>query len=108
MIGIVLYVYSPLLDHWLGHKYYARPHTHIHLPENIVTLETEGHFSENDDHEEDVVCVLDIEALFFIVLIVYAPLIIQNAPLIFDLFPYYLQSSTISLSSLDPPPRIHA
>jgi hypothetical protein len=107
-MGIVLYVYSPLLDHWLGHAHYARPHIHIHLSDNVVTVETEGHFAENGDHEEDVLCVLDIEALFFVVLNVYVALIVQNVPLIFDLFPYSLQGSPIYLSSLDPPPRIYA
>ena len=115
VFGVVLYIYSPLLDHWLDNDHYIRPHTHIHLSENILTnvstqnhREIEGHFSENSDHEENILCMLDIKTLIYALLNVNAVLIVENVPLIFDLFPYYMQGSTVYLPLLDPPPRIYA
>ena len=114
-MGIVLYVYSPMLDHWLGHGYYARPHTHIYLPKTISTefstqyhVETEDYHSENSEDEDYILCLLDINALFYVALDVNVVLIVQNVPLIFDLFPYLVTGSTVYLPSLDPPPRIYS
>ena len=102
-----------MLDHWLGHEYYSRPHTPVHLPENIFTeistqdhAEIEHHHSGHSEHEENVLCLLDINALFFVVLDVNIVLIMKTVPLIFDLFPYLVKGSNVYLSSLDPPPRI--
>jgi len=77
------------------------------------TYEAEGaeHFSDHAEHEESVLCLLDVNALFYAALNFNVPLItsaIQNSTLIFDLSSLYLQISTIYLSSLDPPPRIYA
>lgn len=111
-VGMFVYLYSPLLDHWAGHETYARPHTHIHV-ENIFAqypvVETNVHVSEHGEHEEGVLCLLDINALFSVIFYFNAGesiCTIQNSQLVFDLLPPYQQVSAIYLSSLDPPPRI--
>ena len=115
VIGIVLYVYSPMLDHWLGHDYYARPHTHIDLPGNLSTgifaqnqIEIDDHHPEHSEPEDYVLCLLDINTLLYAPLDDNVVLIVQNVPLIFDIFPYLVTGSTVYLPSLDPPPRIYA
>lgn len=113
VMGIILYVYSPLLDHWLGAEHYVRPHTHAYLPETISTeistlyhFDAENHLSTDGDHEENILCSLDIKTLLYVVLNVNVILIVQNVPLIFDIFPHYVGGSSVYLPSLDPPPRI--
>ena len=72
-------------------------------------FETEAHFAEDEEHEAGLICLLNLNALFYVAFNFNAPLTtcsIQTASLIFDLSPIYLQVSTIYLSSLDPPPRI--
>lgn len=114
VFGVVLYLFSPLLDHWLGFENYTRPHTHIHLSENASThLHTFGqeagdHMSGDAGHDDGFLCLLDINALFYVALnisVTESDCAVQNTPLIFDLSPSYLQVSTIYFSSLDPPPR---
>ena len=110
-----MYLFSPLLDHWLGSENYGRPHTHVHLSESASTIllntfgpETEDHFAEDNEHEDSYLCLLDINALFYVALNVNnmgSVFAVQNSPLIFDLSALYLQVSGIYLSAVDPPPR---
>ena len=116
VVGIVFYLFTPLLEHWLGYENYARPHTHIHFVDEasstifgLSQFEHEEHFTEAEEHEAGFLCLLNINALFYVALNFNAPLTactIQNSTLIFDLSLTYLQVSTIYLSSLDPPPRL--
>ncbi len=114
VIGVFLYVYTPILDHQLGSEYYVRPHTHISIFTHTSTLhleDTENLFlgnGEHSDHEENVLCLLDIKTLVYVPFNISVALIVQYIPLIFDLLPYYMQGSTIYLPSLDPPPRIYS
>ena len=115
MIGIVLYVYSPMLDHWFGSDTYTRPHTHIHLSANILvespapnSFEVEDDHSENSESQEFILCSLDINTLFCVTPDANVFLIVQKIPLIFDLFPYLVMGSSVFLASLDPPPRIYS
>ena len=115
VLGIISYLFSPLMDHWLGHDTHTRPHTHVSFPENnfitiapLLLLETSEHFPENSEHEEGFLCVLDVNALFFAAIdvsLVPTRCMIRNAPFIFDFFHCYVKVTPIYLLSLDPPPR---
>jgi hypothetical protein len=114
--GIFLYLYSPLLDHWLGNGTHSRPHSHTQVASRIVlegahslehtSVATTG---EHGEHEEEVLCLLDIDALLALVLTVTgaSPVSLEpQQPLVFGAFASYLDVSVIYLSSLDPPPNI--
>ena len=114
--GIFLYLYSPLLDHWLGNGAHSRPHTHTHVARNVILEATHFHestsvekLSEHGEHEEGVLCMLDIDALLALVLTFTSapPIPLEpQQPLIIGSAPSYLGVSIIYLSSLDPPPNI--
>jgi hypothetical protein len=115
--AILFYLYSPLLDHWLGHESYARPHTHYHITADILAVTPDYHklFSTHqpdthDDHEEEVLCLLDINALSIALYTTISPNwfldFAHNAPLTFELYAPYFLTASVYLSSLDPPPRI--
>jgi hypothetical protein len=118
VLGIFLYLYSPLLDHWLGNEVYARPHTHVHVSKEIVSQFSPYHETDSSgysldqaqhEHEEGVLCFLDIDALLALLLVFnIAPQaqLVQHLPLVFELAPFYFRVSIIYLSSLDPPPTI--
>ena len=112
--SIPVYLFSPLLDHWLGNESYARPHTHIHVSENGFAAQlhhfeaaADGH-DEHAEHEELFFCVLDLNAFFAIALINtgLTNCLVQKNILTSGLPLPYLQIETIFLSFLDPPPRI--
>jgi hypothetical protein len=114
VLGIFSYLYSPLLDHWLGNEVYARPHTHVHVSKDTISqfsLHHEPDLSGNSveqeqhEHEEGVLCLLDIEALLALLLafnIAIQAQLVQQLPLVFELVPFYFPVSIIYLSSLDP------
>ena len=116
--GIFLYLYSPLLDHWLGNEAYARPHTHVHISDDVISqisLDQEHDLSgflidqTQQEHEEGVLCFLNIDAPLALLLAFHmAPQVqlVQHLPLVFELVPFYFPVSIIHISSLDPPPTI--
>lgn len=116
VFGVLLYLYSPFLDHWFGNEIHARPHTHAHVsrdrnPQFSPHHETDSlrHSVDQDSHEEGLFCLFDIDALLALLL---AFDIVPNAQLerqptiVFKLSPIYLHVSIIYLASLDPPPNI--
>lgn len=111
--AVLVYLFSPLLDHWLGNDAFARPHTHIYLSENHLPSQfrhaedtADGH-AINDEHAEFILCLLDINAFLAIALINtgLANSLVEKNILVFGLPLPYLPTETISLSSLDPPPQ---
>lgn len=119
VLQVFLYLYSPLLDHWLGNETHARLHTHVHVSNNITpqfSLHHKPHSSENmveqehhEHHEEGVLCLLDIDVLLALLLafdIVPQAQLGHHQPLAFELVPYYFRVSIVYLASLDPPPTI--
>ena len=116
VLGMFIYLYSPLLDHWLGFEIYARPHTHLHVSKDIIRQISFGHETdlsglvidqEQHEHEEGVLCFLDIDALLAILLafnIASHTQLVQHLPLISKLVPVCNDVSIIYLPSLDPPP----
>ena len=114
-----MYLYSPFLDHWLGNEAYARAHNHVHISKDLVSQISPHHdhretdssvYSvDQDQHEESVLCLLDIDALLALLLAFdIAPCAepVQHPHLAFGLAPYYRSVSIIHLASLDPPPNI--
>ena len=108
VIGIILYVYLPLLDHWLEHEHYARPHTHIHLPEDTFYGKTGRLFLEHQASEESALCLLDIKTLICVLPNVNIVLTLQDVLLNFGLPFYQVYVAAIYLPLLDPPPRSFA
>ena len=118
VLGVFLYLYSPLLDHWLGNEVYARPHTHVHISEDITSQyslhhepDSAGYTAAQDqhEHEEGFLCFLDIDAVLALLLafnMVAQAQLVQHSPLVSELVPFYLPVSILHLSSLDPPPTI--
>jgi hypothetical protein len=112
---IFFYLYSPLLDHWLGVESYTRPHTHLYFSTNILTEipdQSEIHWENHSEgHQEGVLCFLDINALLSIALYVTITLdwfldFAHNSSFVFNHWVPYFLAASIYLSSLDPPPRI--
>jgi hypothetical protein len=113
--GIFVYLYSPLLDHWLG-AVQTRPHTHYYITGNSVVEIFHLHddaVTENDDdvvgYEQGVLCLLDLATQLAILLHLDGFLveqIVHSPSLVFAAVPAYLWFSPVYLSSLDPPPRI--
>lgn len=110
VVGIFVYLYSPLLDHWSG-TVHTRPHTHIQIAESAAAKI--GHQHENDDeadlHEEGVLCLLDFTTQLSVLLqleLLPVEQFMYQISLVFDVVPSYILLSSIHLSSLDPPPRI--
>ena len=113
---VFLYLYSPLLDHWLGFHTFARPHSHQHVDlDLLISVSTEDESSSEVDtiaheaHEEGVLCLLDINAvpiaLCFHIEANWFLSLAHDASLVFEPFtPYYLVSF-VFLSSIKPPPR---
>jgi len=110
-----MYLYSPLLDHLLDRGVYSRPHTHVHVAGNI-TVQLSHYFPasdfgiDNSRHDEQgVTCLLNIDALLFLLLSIFlAPqtsLAPQHSPGV-TFVTTCLDVSLIYLSSLDPPPNI--
>ena len=118
VLGIFLYLYSPLLDHWLGNEVHVRPHTHVHVSNDILSqlsphhdTDSSGYSVEKDqhEHEEGVICFLDIDALSALLLafnITLQAQPVQHLPLVFELVSFYFRVSIVYLPSLDPPPTI--
>ena len=116
--GIFLYLYSPVLDHWLGNEAYPRPHTHVHISGGSISqlsLDQEPDLSgfsvdqTRQEHEEGVLCFLNIDAPLTLLLafdMVPPVQLVQHLPLVFELVPFYFPVSIIHLSALDPPPTI--
>lgn len=113
--SLFLYLYSPLLDHWLGNTHYGRPHTHITISSITLVGDTahdqaELNESEHEAHEESVLCLLDMNSLLSV-----SPDIdlqwscfwgfAKSSPLVFNVDAGYDVAGSIFLSSLDPPPR---
>ena len=108
VMGIFLYLYSPFLDHWSGNEFYARPHTHVHVSENIISQKYAVDHDQHE-HEDGVLCFLDIDALLALLLafdIAPQAQLVQHLPLVFELVPFYFPVSIIHLALLDPPPTV--
>jgi hypothetical protein len=118
-MGIFMYLYSPFLDHWFGNEAYSRPHNHVHVSTDFVSQisphldhrETGSSVEsvDQDQHEEGILCLLDIDALLALLLAFdIAPCAepVQHAPLALAFTPAYRSVSIIHLASLDPPPNI--
>jgi hypothetical protein len=111
--SLFLYFYSPLLDHWTGNSHYGRPHTHIPIKPNLLLKpapESGSNGLDDDEHEENVLCILDINALLSVVLSNVNPAWLldfaTNASLVLDFHEVFVSAAPIFLSSSDPPPRI--
>ena len=114
--GLFLYLYSPLLDHWLGNESYARPHNHTHVSNEVTSQFAPHHDNDSLDHaidqahhEEGFLCSLDFDAhLALLLAFNVAPQasLVQHFSLFFELAPTYVPVSIIHLASLDPPPNI--
>ena len=114
--GIFLYLYSPLLDHWIGNDAHSRPHNHTHvaLSELYETAHNHevavgGEHGEHKAHGDGVLCLLDIEAFLSLVytFVDAEPFPVEpHNSLVLSAFPAYSAISVIYLSSLDPPPNI--
>lgn len=116
VVVVFLYLYSPFLDHWLGNEAYARPHTHTHFSGSIPSQsshhsETDslGYSVDGDQHEEGILCFLNIDALLALLIafsIVQDVQLGQHLPLVLGLFSFYFCVSIIHFCLLDPPPTI--
>jgi hypothetical protein len=114
--GVLVYLYSPLLDHLLDKDIYSRPHTHIYVAGNILPQLSQFRESDSlidnsdqDEHDNGVICLLNIDTLLSLLLsifIVPQTLLAPQDPLVVNLVTTYLDVSLIYLSSLDPPPNI--
>ncbi len=114
--SLFLYLYSPFLDHLLGNTHYGRPHTHIALPSELSAESVNGdalttdHNTDHENHEEGVLCLLDIDALSIILdFDVQSDLLLNFAPdasLIFNYQTADLTADPVFISSHYPPPRI--
>lgn len=116
--GILLYLYSPFLDHWLGKDVYSRPHTHVHVADGALSqllqlrmIDAAGDHSdhgEHDEHDDGFLCLLDIDALLSLLHTFSVPSPDSVSPhnvLVGGLAPTCLDVSLIYLGSLDPPPN---
>jgi hypothetical protein len=114
---LFLYLYSPFLDHWLGNTHYGRPHTHISLPAAVLSAASgnaeaapAAHEGGHEAHEEDVLCLLDIDALLIVLDFDVRPNFWPgpnlDASLVFDFQAALMTANPIFVSALDPPPRI--
>ncbi|UCC53319.1 MAG: hypothetical protein JSV68_04990 [Anaerolineaceae bacterium] len=114
-----MYLYSPFLDHWLGNEAYSRPHNHVHISEDLISQFSPHHDHrdtdssvnsvDQDQHEEGILCLLDIDALLALLLasdIAPSAEPVQHPPLALELAPDSRSVSSIHLASLDPPPNI--
>ncbi len=116
VLGLFLYLYSPLLDHWLGNETYARPHNHAFVSNDIVSQFTPHHDTDSlgnsvdqDRHAEGFLCSLDIDAhlaLLLAFIVVPHSQLVQHFSLFFEFSSVYFPVSIIYLASLDPPPNI--
>ena len=115
VMGIFLYLYSPLLEHLLGSEASARLHTHIHVSEDVIShlfphdeldLSDDAANQDPHEHEEGVLCLLDNNTVLLAFSMIPQAQIAHRLPLVSELVPFYFPVSIIYLSSLDPPPTI--
>ena len=117
VMGVFLYLYSPFLDHWLGNEAYGRPHNHTYISEDTISQLSYPHETDLsaeylvdlNQHEEGVLCSLDIDVILSLLLAFnMAPGMqrVQHHPQIFELVPYYFPVSIIYLATVDRPPII--
>jgi hypothetical protein len=112
--GILFYLYSPLLDHWLGHGAHSRPHNHVHLTHSFTLEEAHLHEAEPAGRhdaageEEGVLCYLDLDLLLALVFLFDAPHapLAQQDSLVFASSPASAGVSLVYLTALDPPPNL--
>lgn len=114
--GILLYVYSPFLDHWLDKDVYSRPHTHINIAapglaqQSLLPDATDAaSHGEHGEHDDGYICLLNIDALLSLLLSIFiAPQTLISVPdtLAAELAHTYFDVTIVYLSSLDPPPTI--
>ncbi len=112
--GILLYLYSPLLDHLLHRESYSVPHIHVQVPESFLSQHTNLHgtdavdgSSDHDQHDENVLCFLNIDALLSLLLQFTPPLQTLIGPqnlLLGGLDPVCLDVTLVYLQTFDPPP----
>lgn len=117
VIGSITYLFSPLLDHWLGHGGSVRPHNHVpisheivgHSPEHAAFFTGFQLASHDHEHDEGFLCLLDFDLLFVAVLLVgaaWAGGLIPRTPLASGVSPKSSHAFTLFLPCLVPPPRI--
>ena len=112
--GILFYLYSPLLDHWLGHGAHSRPHYHVHLAHSLTADTAHLHGAGPAGHhdaageEEGVLCYLDLDLLLALVFLFDAPQapLAQQDSLVFASSPASAGVSLVFLTALDPPPNL--
>lgn len=114
VVGVFVYLFSPLADHWLGHGGSVRPHHHAVVSE--ISFIEFTHFGSDQlaqpvaggDHGEGVFCLLDFNLLFVAILLVTTSLgqhALPRFPLSFALFRPNLAVAAIDLPGHYPPPR---
>lgn len=114
IVGVLVYLFSPLLDHWLGHGGSARPHNHLIVAEiSLLEFAQPGHEQlmhsvADDNHDEGVLCLLDFNLLFAAILLVtiaLGQLALPRFPLSFALLLPGLAVTNVALPGHYPPPR---
>lgn len=104
--GIVLFVYTPFLDHSLGLGIETRQHQHVLLSFSAEGL-SETHI-EHDDHDETYLCTLNLDAVLGLILgfefisqLDFTPQNTLSVAIAAD----YQRVATIFLPTIDPPPN---
>lgn len=113
--GVLLYLYSPFLDHLLDRDVYLRPHTHVHVAESIIprlampgSSEDSASASDHNEHDNSVLCILNIDAILSLLLTFSGPDYLLAGPqslLSGSLVPVCLDVSLVYLLTLNPPPN---
>jgi hypothetical protein len=114
--GVLVYVYSPLLDHLLEKDVYSRPHTHFHVAGSVLPQLAQFHerdfiagYDPHDEQDEGFICFLNVDVLLSLMLSIFImphPAPEPRDPLVTDLVTTYLDVSLVYLSSIDPPPNL--
>ncbi len=69
--GVVLYLYSPFIDHWFGLDTQSRPHTHVAVP-TFYQMPFDHEHEEHVESESPFLCSLNIDAVLTLLLGFYS------------------------------------
>lgn len=114
IVGVFVYLFSPLADHWLGHGGNVRPHNHVVVAElNLIDYGHPGNEQlvnpdSEEGHEASVICLLDFNLLFVAILLVaisLSQLSLPRFPFSFSLLFPQLMVVGVELPGLYRPPR---